>query len=200
VAAQRAAQSGSLHTPIALIVAVAENGVIGRGDAIPWRLRDDQQFFKRATLGHSLVMGRATFETFRRPLPGRTSVVLTRDPAFEADGAWVARDFDAAVALAAAHPPPRPDASSDANGDDAARAVDGATVFVIGGAAIYALALPRADLAFVTRVHARVEGDVVFDAFSGDGPAGWQRVDAHRHEADARNEHAFTIETWRRVG
>lgn len=184
-----------MRPPLALIVAVAENGVIGSGDAIPWRLRDDQRFFKRVTTGHALVMGRATWDTLRRPLPNRTSVVLTRDRAFEAEGALVAHDFDAAVALAAAHPPVRansPDATDEGVADD--------TVFVIGGAELYALALDRADVAFVTRVHARVRGDVVFDAFSGAGPAGWERIACERHEADARNEHAFSIETWRRVG
>jgi len=194
-AAKPATKPAAKDPPLALIVAVAENGVIGSGDAIPWRLRDDQQFFKRVPTGHALVMGRATWDTFRRPLPNRTSVVLTRNPAFEAEGALVAHDFDAAVALAAGHPPARAtslDPSDDPLADD--------TVFVIGGAELYALALDRADVAFVTRVHARVEGDVVFDAFAGNGPAGWERIASERHEADARNEHAFTIETWRRVG
>ena len=170
---------------IVLIVAVSENGVIGDGPRIPWRLRDDQQFFKRATMGHAMVMGRATWDTFGRPLPGRTSVVLTRNAAFEAEGALVAHDLDTALALAAAHPPT--DASHDG------------VVFVIGGAAVYDAALPHAHRAFVTRVHAEVEGDVLFDAFSGEGPAGWRRVALDRHEADDRNDHAFTIETWERV-
>jgi dihydrofolate reductase len=201
-----AAKPAAHAPPLALIVAVAENGVIGRGDVIPWRLRDDQQFFKRVTTGHAMVMGRATWETFRRPLPGRTSVVLSRNPGFEAEGALVAHDFDAAVALAAAHPPAPGDSGSSGSsgdsgdsGDDARDETADDTVFVIGGAALYALALPRAEVAFVTRVHARVEGDVVFDAFSGAGPAGWERIAAEHHAADARNEHAFTIETWRRV-
>jgi dihydrofolate reductase len=172
--------------PLALIVAVSENGVIGRGEAIPWRLPDDQQFFKRATTGHAMVMGRATWDTFRTPLPNRTSVVLTRNPSFEAEGALVAHDFETAVALAAANPPA------------AAAAEDDPTVFVIGGAALYAMALPRASVAYVTRVHAEVEGDVVFDAFCGGSPEGWTRVHAEHHEADARHAHAFTIETWRR--
>ncbi len=171
---------------LALIVAVSENGVIGDGPEIPWRLPDDQRFFKRKTTGHAMVMGRATWETFPRPLPKRTHVVLTRQRDYRADGALVAHDFDAAIELAAAHPPAE------------AEAVDDGIVFVIGGAALYEAALPRATLAYVTRVHAEVEGDVYFDAFAGAGPDGWQRVDAERHEADERHAHAFTIETWER--
>jgi dihydrofolate reductase len=170
--------------PIALIVAVAENGVIGRGEAIPWRLPDDQEFFKRMTTGHAMVMGRATWDTFPKALPRRTSVVLTRNEGFRAEGALVAHDFEAALALAAAHPP-----------EDAA--ADG-TVFVIGGAAIYAMALPRASVAYVTRVHCEVEGDVVFDAFCGAAPEDWVLEHAEPHEADARHATAFSIETWRR--
>ncbi len=169
---------------IALIVAVSENGVIGDGAEIPWRLPDDQRFFKRVTTGHAMVMGRATWETFPRALPKRTSVVLTHQPDYRAEGALVAHDFDAAIALAAASPP---------EGD----AGDG-VVFVIGGAALYDAALPRATTAYVTRVHADVEGDVRFDAFGGAGPAGWERVSDERHEADERHAHAFTIETWER--
>jgi dihydrofolate reductase len=169
---------------LALIVAVAENGVIGDGAEIPWRLPDDQRFFKRMTSGHAMVMGRVTWETFARPLPKRTSVVLTRNRDYQADGALVAHDFDEAVSLAAASPP-----EGGAN--------DG-IVFVIGGPALYEAALPVAELAYVTRVHAEVEGDVRFDAFDGDGPEGWTRVATERHEADDRHAHAFTIETWRR--
>ena len=172
------------YPPIALIVAVAENGVIGRGSEIPWRLPDDQRFFKHMTTGHAMVMGRATWDTFGKPLPGRTSVVLTRNASFEAKGALVAHDFDEALALAAANPP-----------EDAA---EDATIFVIGGAALYEMALPRATAAHVTRVHAEVEGDVRFDAFCGEAPAGWKRVSEQRHAADERHDHAFTIETWER--
>lgn len=169
---------------IALILAVSENGVIGDGAEIPWRLPDDQRFFKNLTTGHAMVMGRATWETFPKPLPRRTSVVLTRSFGYEAPGALVAHDLDTAIELAATHPP--------------ADGADGNLIFVIGGAAVYADALPRASIAYVTRVHANVEGDVRFDAFCGDGPGGWTRVEAERHEVDERHAHAFTIETWRR--
>ena len=167
-----------------MIVAVAENGVIGHGEAIPWRLPDDQKFFKRMTTGHAMVMGRATWDTFRKPLPHRTSVVLTRNAGFEAEGALVAHDFESAVALAAAHPPEE--------------AADDSLVFVIGGAALYEMALPRASVAYVTRVRSEVDGDVFFDAFCGDAPEGWTRVRSEHHEADARHAHAFSIETWER--
>ncbi len=167
---------------IALIVAVSENGVIGDGDRIPWRLPDDQRFFKQTTTGHAMVMGRATWETFPKPLPKRTHVVLTRQRDYAAPGALVAHDLDSAIELAAAHPP------AEAAGDD--------VVFVIGGAALYEASLRRASVAYVTRVHADVEGDVRFDAFCDGAPPGWERVEAERHEADDRHAHAFTIETW----
>lgn len=163
---------------LSIVAALSENRVIGRGDEIPWRLRDDQRAVKQLTLGHCLIMGRKTWDSIGRALPGRTSIVITRDAAFrvESQDVIVVRDFDAAVEAARAR------------GDDEA--------FVFGGEAIYALALPRADRLYLTRVHARVDGDVFFPEL--DAPA-WKRVEAIRHEADARNEHAFTRERWERV-
>ena len=162
---------------LSIVVAMSENRVIGRRSAIPWRLRDDQRAVKQLTMGHCLIMGRKTWDSIGRALPGRTSIVITRDGAFRVHSkdVVVVHDFDAAVAAA------------NARGDDEA--------FVFGGEAIYALALPRADRLYLTRVHAQVEGDVFFPELDG---RGWKLVEAIHHEADEHNEHPFTRERWER--
>ena len=131
-----------------LIAAVAENGVIGNAGSIPWHLPDDFAHFKQTTLGHTLVMGRATYESIGRPLPGRTTVVLTRDPSWSAEGVSVATSLEAALDLADALLP----------GD----------VYVAGGAAIYALALPHADEQILTEVPLSPEGDTFYPPFDRD--------------------------------
>jgi dihydrofolate reductase len=127
-----------------LVAAVAENGVIGNGPDIPWRLPGEQAGFKALTLGHVLVMGRTTYESIGRPLPGRTTIVLTRDPAWHAEGVLVAHDLEAALSMA-----------EDLPGD----------VMVAGGAQVYAAALPLADEQVLTEVHLRPDGDVHYPAF-----------------------------------
>jgi len=122
---------------IVFYVARADNGVIGRDGALPWHLPDDLKHFKKRTMGKPMVMGRRTFESFRKPLPGRRHIVLTRDPAWSAPGAEVAHDVAGAIALAGA--------------------VE--EIAVIGGAEIYALFLDRADRIELTEVHRIVEGD-----------------------------------------
>ena len=130
-----------------LVAAVAENGVIGDGPDIPWRIPGEQAEFKALTLGHTLVMGRTTYESIGRPLPGRTTIVLTRDPAWRADGVLVAHDLDEALSLAA-----------DLPGE----------VMVVGGAQVYAAALARADEQVLTEVHLRPHGDVRYPDFDRD--------------------------------
>jgi dihydrofolate reductase len=132
---------------VVLIAAVAENGVIGDAGSIPWHLPDDFAHFKRTTLGNTLVMGRATYESIGKPLPGRTTVVLTRDPSWSAEGVQVASSFEEALELAA-----------DLPGD----------VYVAGGAEIYALALPFADEQILTEVRLTPEGDTFYPAFDRD--------------------------------
>lgn len=129
---------------LTLVAAVADNGVIGDGGDIPWRIPADFAHFKALTLGHVLVMGRATYESIGRPLPGRTTIVLTRDPAWAADGVLVASGLDDALALAAEI-------------DD--------EVFVAGGAAVYAQALERADAQVLTEVHLSPAGDTAYPDF-----------------------------------
>jgi dihydrofolate reductase len=153
---------------LSLIAAVAENGVIGAKGALPWRLPDELAYFKRTTLGKPVLMGRRTFASLARALPGRTNVVLSRAPGFMAAGALVAHDLDRALALVA----------------------DAPEIVVIGGAALYAEALPRALRIYLTRVHARPEGDVRFPELD---PADWHESLVLEHPADARHAHAFSI-------
>jgi dihydrofolate reductase len=141
---------------ITLHLARADNGVIGRDGALPWHLPADMKRFKAATMGKPMIMGRKTFESFPAPLPGRRHIVLTRDPAWRADGAEVAHSPAAALALAGA-------------GD----------VAVIGGAEVYALLLAQADRIELTEVHAAPQGDVVMRAFTG-----WREVTREDHAAD----------------
>jgi dihydrofolate reductase len=124
-----------------LVAAVADNGVIGAGGGIPWRIPEDFAHFKRVTLGHILVMGRSTYDSIGRALPGRTTLVLTRDPSWSAAGVLVAGSFDEALDLAAGLP---------------------GEVMVAGGAAVYAAALPLADAQILTEVHLSPEGDTCY--------------------------------------
>ena len=126
---------------IAIVAAVAANGVIGRAGGLPWHLPEDLRLFKQRTYGHALVMGRRTYESIGRPLPGRTTVVVTRAPDWSADGVLVAPDVESALALAG----------------DAAQ-----EVYVVGGAAVFAETLPVADVLLVSWVDGAVEGDTWF--------------------------------------
>ncbi len=129
---------------VVLVAAVADNGVIGVDGGIPWRIAEDFAHFKATTMGHTLLMGRATYESIGRPLPGRTTVVLTRDPTWSADGVLVAASFAAALDIA-----------------------DGLTgeVMVVGGAAVYAEALAVADEQILTQVHQAPIGDTRYPQF-----------------------------------
>lgn len=132
-------------TRLAIIVAVADNGVIGNGGALPWKLPEDMQHFKRVTMGKPIVMGRKTYESIGKPLPGRTNIVVSRNAAFSAEGVKIAHSLEEALAMA----------KTVALRDDAEE------VMVIGGAQIYAAAIPVADTLYITEVHASVEGDAV---------------------------------------
>lgn len=160
---------------ISIIVAVARNGVIGAEGAIPWRLPDDQRFFRQTTIGHAVVMGRKTFDSIGKALPGRRNLVLTRRAHAAADGV----DFfpDLATALEAARE----------NGID--------ECFIAGGEAVYREALEHADRLYVTRVDTAPGGDTFFPAID---ELIWRRVDREPHAVDDRHAHAFAIETWER--
>lgn len=164
---------------IVLIVAVAENGVIGDRGAIPWRLKSDQQRFKALTMGKPVVMGRKTFISLRRPLPGRTNIVVTRDAGFHAAGAVVTTSFDAACAVA--------------TGDALRRFAT--EIAVIGGAEIYAQWMACADRLEITEVHARPEGDTYFAAIDA---ASWEEVARLRNPAGSDDSADYSYVTYRR--
>jgi dihydrofolate reductase len=129
---------------LGIIVAVAANGVIGAQGDLPWRLPEDLRHFKQITLGHAIIMGRATWDSIGRPLPRRRNIVVTRNRSFRADGVEVAHSLDEALTLARTTDP---------------------EPFVIGGASLYAEALPRATRLEITEVHAEVPGDTWFPGF-----------------------------------
>jgi dihydrofolate reductase len=164
---------------IVLIAAVAENGVIGFHGAIPWRLKSDMQRFKALTSGRPVVMGRKTFASIRRPLPGRTNIVVTRDADYRAPGAVVATSFAGARAVAL--------------GDALRRSA--AEIAVIGGAEIYAQWMECADRLEITEVHARPEGDTCFGAIDA---AAWQEVARVRNPAGPADSADFSYVTYRR--
>ena len=164
---------------VSLIWAMADNGVIGRDNGLPWRLPVDMKHFMTTTLGKPVVMGRKTLESMKSPLPGRTNIVLTRDPNWQRDGVLVVRDMPAAMALA-----------------EQQGLIDGVDeVMVIGGAEIYALALPMAERLYVTRVHAQPAGDVYFPPID---LGAWRLLSQQQHAADERHSAACSIEVYER--
>ena len=148
----------SRDRPLGVIVAVADNGIIGAGGDLPWRLPEDMKHFRRTTMGHAVIMGRKTWESLGRPLKGRDNIVVTRQAGYDAPGAQVAAGLDEALALV------RPDDELP---------------FVIGGASLYAEALPRATVLHLTEVHARPEGDTWFPELDR---SAWR--EAERREGD----------------
>jgi dihydrofolate reductase len=168
-------------TQIVIIAAVAENGVIGRGGTMPWRLRSDMKHLRALTMGKPVVMGRKTWASLQvQPLPGRTNIVVTRAATFMAPGALVARSLD--VALEAAR------------GDALRRGTD---IMVIGGAEIYAQAMPLAGRLEITRIHMRPEGDTVFPPID---PAVWGEASRTPHPAGERDDAAFDFVSYVKAG
>ena len=161
---------------ITLLVAMARNRVIGRRGALPWHLPEDLRRFKRRTDGHVVIMGRRTFESLGGPLPNRRAIVITRRRDYDVPGATPAHSLDEAL--------------------ETARAWGEQEVFVLGGAAIYALALPLADRLEITVVHAEVEGDTYFPEFD---LAAWTLTDDDHREADERHPHAFSFRCYERA-
>ena len=162
---------------ITLVVAVADNGVIGHQGRMPWHLPADLAHFKLLTWGKPIVMGRKTYESIGRPLPGRTNVVVTRDAAWSHPGVVVAHSLEAAF-IAAAGAPGAPE------------------VMVIGGAQLYAESLPRASRVEFTQVHGSPAGDTHWPALD---LKQWREIARHEHAADARNAFALTFLTYERA-
>lgn len=166
-------QSGSrapVVQDVRLIVAHGKNRVIGLDGDMPWRLREDLRFFRERTTGHTVVMGRKTFESIGKPLPNRRNVVITRDESFQAEGVTVVHCPEAALAV------------SEGNGASG-------PLFVIGGGQIYEALLPYVNTAYITVIEAEPEGDTRFPELGPD----WEWTELRRHEADEHNDHPFTI-------
>ncbi len=161
---------------ISIIAILAANNVIGRDNQLPWYLPADLKRFKALTTGHHLIMGRKTFESLGKPLPGRTNVVVTRSGDFCAPGIVVVPSLDAALDVA--------------RGDD--------EPFIAGGAQIYEQTIHRADRMYITRIHADFEGDAVFPDF--DDVTEWRLTDAEHHEPDEKNTLPYSFLTYERVG
>lgn len=173
VSAQPVVSAGVVE--IALIAALDENGLIGANGGMPWHVPADLKHFKQTTLHKPILMGRRTHESIGRPLPRRRNLILTRDASYTADGCECVASLDEARAIAA---------------DGGA-----AQLAVIGGAQVYRLALPQAQRLYITRVHARFDGDTWFPDVDW---SQWQQVSSHVHQADNATEPACTFTEWRR--
>jgi dihydrofolate reductase len=165
---------------IVLVVAVADNGVIGRGNEMPWRLKTDLKNFRALTMAKPVIMGRKTYLSIGKPLAGRTTVVVSRDRSFAASGVLVAPNLDAAF---------------DAARGDALRRLSDA-IMVVGGADIYGQTLPRADRLEITYVRANPEGDAVFPAIDGKT---WRESARHEHPAGPDDAYPFAFVTYERT-
>jgi dihydrofolate reductase len=164
---------------LSLIAAVAENGVIGDRQQMPWRLSTDQKRFKRLTMGKPVVMGRKTFESIGKPLSGRVNIVVSRQPGLAPEGALIAPSLDAALALASE------------------RAGAAGEVMVIGGGEIYGAAIERADRLYITHVAAMPQGEVRFPQID---PAVWRAVSREAVAASDKDSAATTFVVYERVG
>lgn len=154
-----------MTTRISLIVAMAKNRVIGNNNQMPWHLPADFAYFKKVTLGHPVIMGRKTFLSIGRPLPARRNIVVSRNPAFRADGIDLAASLDEAVNMCQNEKP-----------------------LVIGGASLYAEALSRVDRVYLTEVDATPDGDTFFPELE---EKAWREISRERREADEKNVHAM---------
>jgi dihydrofolate reductase len=165
---------------IVVLAAVAGNGVIGRGNALPWRLKSDMQHFRAVTMNKPVVLGRKTYLSIGKPLKGRTTIVVSRDRAFAAPGIVVAPDLDAALAAA--------------RGDALRRNAD--AIVIAGGADIYAQVMPLATRLIITEVHKHLEGDTHFPAID---PKAWREIARSEQEPAADDEAPFAFVTYQRA-
>lgn len=151
------------------IVAVSDNGVIGKDNDLIWKLRTDLQYFKKVTSGHCIISGRKNYESIGRPLPGRTNIILTRDTSYHAEGCIVLHDLDSAIQYA--------------------KDIGDESPFIIGGGQIYRAALPYISTFYVTEVHDEFEGDTFFDSLT----EGWEEVSRQKGEKSDKDECEFTF-------
>lgn len=164
----------NVSVPIALVVAVAKNGVIGRGGALPWRLRSDLKRFKALTMGKPMIMGRKTYDAIGRPLPGRTTIVVTRRADLGTEGVEVAHSWPAALKRA----------------QEIAAASGAGEIAVVGGGQLFAEMLPEADRVYLTEVDATPTGDAFFAPLD---PAEWRTLSREAHPAGPDDQYAFAF-------
>ncbi|UYQ91349.1 dihydrofolate reductase [Chitinophaga horti] len=161
---------------VSIIVAASENNVIGIHNQLPWKLPNDLKYFKNTTWGMPIIMGRKTFESMGGvPLKGRPNIVITRQPDFAPDGVEVVNSIPKAI--------------------DKALVYDVNEIFITGGTEIFIQAMPAVNRIYLTRVHAKVEGDAFFPEINTDH---WHLVKSEAHEADEKHAHAYTFEVWER--
>ena len=160
---------------ISLVVAAAENNVIGKDNGLPWRLPNDLKFFKNTTWGMPVIMGRKTFESFKKNLSGRKNIVITRNKEWKEDGVTVVSNLDAAIAEAAA--------------------TDAKEIFVIGGGEVFREVFPKANRVYLTRVHANVEGDAFFPEVR---TPEWKMVSNHDWFKDEKHAFDYSFQVWER--
>jgi dihydrofolate reductase len=158
---------------ISIIVAMAENRIIGSGNQLPWRLPADLRHFRELTMGKPVIMGRKTFESIGKPLPGRSNIVISQDPAFQAQGCTRASTIAAALRAAGSVP----------------------EAMIIGGATLYAQCLPLAQRIYLTLVHESFSGDVSFPQFDAQQ---WRETARTDHQPDEKNPHAYSFITLER--
>lgn len=165
--------------PVVLVAAIADNGVIGSENSLIWRLKTDLRRFRALTMGCPIIMGRKTFLSIGKPLPGRETIVMTRDAAFTAEGVHVAHGLDQAIGI----------------GRRIGAKMGAHSLIIGGGTEIYAQALPLADRLEITFVHARPEGDAIFPDWDR---SAFEETARESHPASADDEHPFTFATFRR--
>lgn len=164
---------------IAMIAAMAQNGVIGRDNQLPWHLPNDLKFFKASTMGKPIIMGRKTYESIGRPLPGRANIVVTRDVGYRSEGISVVSSIEEALKFA----------TGIAERDGVAE------VMVIGGSQLYEQLLPRADRLYITHVHAAVDGDTCFPEFD---LGAWREEHREDYTATDSNPYDYSFVTYSR--
>ena len=160
---------------ISFVVAASENGVIGKDNRLPWRLPNDLKFFKNTTWAMPIIMGRKTYESFGKPLPGRTNIVITRSGDWKAEGVITVKSLEEAL--------------------QAAEETDAQEAFIIGGGEIFRQAFAMADKIYITRVHTQLEGDAFFPAIE---ETEWQLFSNLDCPADDRHAYAYSFQLWKR--
>lgn len=161
---------------ISIIVAAAENNTIGRDNWMPWRLSDDLKRFKSLTMGRTVIMGRKTGESLKKPLPGRTNIIITRNPDFRMEGFKIVNSLEEALTLA--------------------RQMNETEAFVIGGGEIYRQAWNKADTLYLTRVHTEIDGDTHIPTVDAEN---WREIEHSNHTADDKNEYDYSFITYTRL-